>query len=65
MSNSLDPDQARRFVGPDRDPNCLQRLLANEELKHFYLLLLSYSPDQYIRTGHNTCIFLIKAVAWS
>ena len=21
--NSLDPDQARRFVGPDLDPNCL------------------------------------------
>ena len=27
-SNSLDPDQARRFVGPDLDPNCLQRLSA-------------------------------------
>ena len=26
MSNSLDPDQARRFVGPDQDPNCLPRL---------------------------------------
>ena len=26
MSNSLDPDQARRFVGPDLGPNCLQRL---------------------------------------
>ena len=25
---SLDPDQARRFVGPDLDPNCLQRLSA-------------------------------------
>ena len=24
VSNSLDPDQARRFVGPDLDPNCLQ-----------------------------------------
>ena len=27
LSNSLDPDQARRFVGPGLDPNCLQRLL--------------------------------------
>ena len=26
MSNSLDPDQARHFVGPDLGPNCLQRL---------------------------------------
>ena len=28
VSNSLDPDQARHFVGPDLDPNCLQRLSA-------------------------------------
>ena len=26
VSNSLDPDQARRFVGPDLGPNCLQIL---------------------------------------
>ena len=26
MSNSLDPDQAQHFVGPDLDPNCLQSL---------------------------------------
>ena len=25
MSNSLDPDQARHFVGPDLGPNCLQK----------------------------------------
>ena len=25
VSNSLDPDQARHFVGPDVGPNCLQR----------------------------------------
>ena len=24
--NSLDPDQARRFVGPDLSPKCLQGL---------------------------------------
>ena len=24
MSNSLYPDQARHFVGPDLGPNCLQ-----------------------------------------
>ena len=29
MSNSLDPDQARLSVGPDLDPNCLQRLSAD------------------------------------
>ena len=26
VSNSLDPDQARHFVGPDLGSNCLQRL---------------------------------------
>ena len=29
MSNSLDPDQARHFVGPDLGPNCLQKLSAD------------------------------------
>ena len=28
VSNSLDPDQVRHFVGPDLGPNCLQRLSA-------------------------------------
>ena len=30
VSNSLDPDQAQHFVGPDLGPNCLQRLSADE-----------------------------------
>ena len=30
VSNSLDPDQARRFVRPDLGPNCLQRLSADD-----------------------------------
>ena len=30
MSNSLDPDQIRRFVGPDLGPNCLPRLSADD-----------------------------------
>ena len=29
MSNRLDPDQARQFVGPDLGPICLQRLSAD------------------------------------
>ena len=28
VANSLDPDQARHFVGPELGPNCLQRLSA-------------------------------------
>ena len=30
MSNSLDPDQAQRFVGPDLGSNCLQKLSADD-----------------------------------
>ena len=29
MSNGLDPDQARHFVGPDLGSNCFQRLSAD------------------------------------
>ena len=32
MSNSLDPDQARHFVGPDLGPNCLQWLSADNTI---------------------------------
>ena len=31
MSNSLDPDQARRFVGPDLVPNCLQVISRHQQ----------------------------------
>ena len=30
VSNSLDPGQARHFVGPDLGPNCLQKLWADD-----------------------------------
>ena len=30
VSNNLDPDQARHFVGSDPDPSCLQRLSADD-----------------------------------
>ena len=33
VSNSLDPDQARHFVGSDLGPNCLQRLSADVRQK--------------------------------
>ena len=32
VSNGLDPDQDRHFVGPDLGPNCLQRLSANDKI---------------------------------
>ena len=31
VSNILDPDQARRNVGPDQGPNCLQRSSAYDK----------------------------------
>ena len=33
MSNSLAPDQTRQNVGPDLEPNCLQRLSADDTSK--------------------------------
>ena len=30
VPNSLVPEQARHFVGPDLGPNCLQRLSADD-----------------------------------
>ena len=30
VSDSLDPDQARHFGGPDLGPNCLQKLSADD-----------------------------------
>ena len=32
MSNSLDPDQARRFVGPDLGPSYQQTTMVDKEL---------------------------------
>ena len=34
MSKSLDPDQARHFVGPDLGPNCLQNLSADDTSRY-------------------------------
>ena len=42
MSNSLDPDQAWRIVGPDLGPNCLLR----------------FSADNSGRLGVTTCFHL-------
>ena len=44
MSDRLDPDQARHFVGPDLDPICLQRLSADDTWQYRvnHLLFCSY-----------------------
>ena len=64
MSNSLDPDQARRFVGPDLGPNCLPSLSAddtgrqrdNAKYPHFYLLILNH----FIKEWLGKTPFLVK-----
>ena len=33
-SNGLDPDQDRQNVGPDLGPSCLQRLSADDKIRH-------------------------------
>ena len=37
MSNSLNPDQDRHFVGLDLGPNCLQRLSADDKRKELII----------------------------
>ena len=32
VSNNLDPGQARRFVAPDLNPNCVQMLSADDAI---------------------------------
>ena len=41
VSNSLDPDQDRHFVGPGLDPNCLQRSAADVEIHRWQAKSLS------------------------
>ena len=36
VSNGLDPDQNRRYVGPDKGSNCLQRLSADKKSSHLH-----------------------------
>ena len=45
MSNSLDPDQDRRSVGPDLGPDCLQRLSADTK-KYRIVVCLSGGGNQ-------------------
>ena len=46
VSNSLDPDQARHFVGPDLGPNCLQKLSAEILLKAGDLEMTIFSGEK-------------------
>ena len=56
VTNSLDPDQARRFAGPDLGLNCLQRLLADDTSKQ---RVLTGSGVIYHVALHAVCKMLI------
>ena len=66
MSNSLDPDQARRFVGPDLGPNCLPRLSADDtgrqrvnEYRDIHILICMDFPEFYLTTQHAFLFLLV------
>ena len=50
MSNSFDPDQARRFVEPGLGQNCLQRLTADDTSRRTVKLFKTKKPA---RTANN------------
>ena len=64
VSNSLDPDQARRYVELDLGPNCLQRSSADNKqncsrLKSFFFFYFNFCYfSKKIRLGLNC---LLKA----
>ena len=65
MSNSLDSDQARHFVGPDLGPNCLQRLSADNtsrqrDFKKSTSLCLN-TAEPYISQGTETLVHIVKS----
>ena len=45
LSNSLDPDQAGHFVGPDLGLNCLQRLSADDRSRQSIQELFTTSKN--------------------
>ena len=60
VSNSLDPGQARYFVGPGLGPNCLQNVISRRHLeaksKAFYVFVIAdirqTSVSQHIKLIH-------------
>ena len=48
VSNSLDPDQARHFVGTDLGPNCLQMLSADNISRQRVKMSSTIRSRQYV-----------------
>ena len=62
VSNSLDSDQARHFVRPDLDPNCLKRLSADDiSRKRVDSVLTCKAVDLEYTTSSSTPTAVTKA----
>ena len=48
MSNSLDPEQVWRFVGPDQGPHCLQILSADNTARVTFRLLMDFFEEFFL-----------------
>ena len=69
VSNRLDPDQARHFVGPDLGPNCLQRLSVDDtsrqrvnmvRVNEKYMLTDIYTMRMSLSKISTICIYKNK-----
>ena len=62
MSNRLDPDQTRHFVGVDLDPNSLQsyqqRTLEDENVKGVMAFTSMHRGSQ--GSGHSSDVYFFK-----
>ena len=62
MSNNLNPDQARRFVGPDLVPNCLQKLSADDTWRYrvkgmFSVMLIVFYVSFFLSARSGSKLF--------
>ena len=62
MSNSLDPDQARHYVGPDLGQNCLQSYQQKTKVATSGLIVKGTGHinrfSDIVYKGNNFCDFL-------
>ena len=56
VSNSLDPDQARHFVGPDLGPNCLQGLSADIKMSGWIWVKMKLAPTKLRNLPDDNCL---------
>ena len=69
VPNSLDPDKARCFVGPDLGPNCGERLSADESSSgQSYLIKINnktcISTIALMKRDYYSFIFLLIQISW-